>query len=162
VILADGTHWASGATAIGTIAVAVVAVGVAMVSQRHSDKQLREEREHSDEVVAEERRLADKRLADQMRVENSQVLTQLEQSGDQFRELREKEKGAEQIAEAYSVQIVPIRMSPDAYGTQITTDPGTPITCPGVIVINRGRYAITRLQAQICLNGNSMVSCRSA
>jgi hypothetical protein len=156
VILADGTHWASGATAIGTVAVAVVAVGVAILSQRHSDRQIREEREHSDEVVAEERRLANQRLAEQMRVENSQVLTQLEQSRDQFRELREKEQDAEQIAEAYAVQIVPVRMSPESYGTRVATDPETAITCPGVIVINRGRYTITRLEAQICLNGNSM------
>lgn len=169
MILADGTHWASGATAIGTIAVAVVAVGVAIVSLRHSDKQIREERDHSDEVVAEERRLADKRLADQIRHSDEQLAQereaadtrlhdQLEHSESQLGFQRARAQDAEQIAEAYAVQVVPVRMSPDAYGSKVATDPGTPITCPGVIVINRGRYTITRLEAQICLNGKSMTS----
>lgn len=81
---------ALGTTPIGTIAVAVVAVAVAIISQRRIDRQLREDRDDRNEVIAEERRLADKRLANQMRHCDNQILIQLEQPGDQFRELREE------------------------------------------------------------------------
>jgi hypothetical protein len=84
--------------------------------------------------------------------------TQLEHSESQLGFQRAREQDAEQIAEAYAVQVIPVRMSPDAYGTQVATDPGTPITCPGVLIMNGGRYTITRIDAQICLNGNSMTS----
>lgn len=50
------------------------------------------------------------------------------------------------------MQLMAVRMAPDTHGTRITRDPETPITCPGVIVINRGYDTITHLETQICLS----------
>jgi hypothetical protein len=49
-------------------------------------------------------------------------------------------------------------MTPEAYGSRISTDPETPIDCPVAIVVNRGHYTITRLEAQICLSRDTLTS----
>ncbi len=49
-------------------------------------------------------------------------------------------------------------MTPEAWGSLITTEPDTPIECPVAIVVNRGHYTITHLRAQICMNDGSMTS----
>jgi hypothetical protein len=41
-------------TAVGTVAVAIVAATVAVVAERRADKRVRDERTHSDQVLAEE------------------------------------------------------------------------------------------------------------
>jgi len=43
VTVAAGTDWASDTTAIGTVAVAVIAVGVAFFTERRARRRLREE-----------------------------------------------------------------------------------------------------------------------
>jgi hypothetical protein len=49
-------------------------------------------------------------------------------------------------------------MTPEAYGSRISADSDTPIECAVAIVVDRGHYAIIRLEAQICLNNNNMTS----
>jgi hypothetical protein len=39
-------------------------------------------------------------------------------------------------------------MSPEAYGSRITSEPDVPIACPVAIVVNRGHYAITDVYAR--------------
>jgi hypothetical protein len=55
-------------TAIGTVAVAVVAVGVALYTERRAGVRLRAEQERSDRLVREERELGDARLAEERRI----------------------------------------------------------------------------------------------
>src|SRR5262249_52370744 len=76
--------WPSIVTAIGTVAVAVVAVGVALFTEWRIGKRLRAERERSDKQLAEERALSEGRL----------------------REERKLFQDREQLAEAYAVQVV--------------------------------------------------------
>jgi hypothetical protein len=49
-------------TGIGTVAVAIVAVGVALYAEWRADQRVAAERKHSAQVLAEERKLADDRL----------------------------------------------------------------------------------------------------
>jgi hypothetical protein len=39
-------------------------------------------------------------------------------------------------------------MSPEEWGSRVTTEPGVPIACPVAIVVNRAHYAITEVYAQ--------------
>jgi hypothetical protein len=55
VTVAAGPDWASATAAIGTVAVAVVAVGVALFAERRAGLRLREEHERSNQLIAEER-----------------------------------------------------------------------------------------------------------
>jgi len=54
----------------------------------------------------------------------------------------------EQWAEAYAVEVTAAQMSPEAYGSRITSEPDVPIACPVAIVVNRGHYAITDVYAR--------------
>jgi hypothetical protein len=81
VVAAAGPDWASIMTAIGTVAVAVVAGGVAVwleprrakAAQRRADEQLADEQARHDKEIAEERALADKRLAEQIAHSDAQL-----------------------------------------------------------------------------------------
>ena len=156
VILADDVHWAGGLTAAGTIAVAAIAVLVALISQRHADKQVREERGHADQQLAEERRLADVRLATQMEHSDDQLAEeraaadarlqkQLQHSEDHFRRTHQLALEAEQFGEASAVQVVGARVPP---GQGIVSTPDNPTERPVAIVLNRGRYTITQVDAR--------------
>src|SRR6266699_2148258 len=85
--VAAGPDWATIMTAIGTVAVAVVAVGVALFAEWRADKRLAAERAHSDERLREERACGDARVADERRL---------------FQE-------REQLAAAYAVQVTLMR-----------------------------------------------------
>jgi len=63
--VAAGPDWASATTAIGTVAVAVVAVGVALFAERRAGFRLREEQKRSDDRLAQERALHAKEIADE-------------------------------------------------------------------------------------------------
>jgi hypothetical protein len=157
-------------TALGTIAVAVTAVGIAIWNDRRTDARIRDEQERSDRRIAaerawadhrlaEERALADKRLADQLAHSDAQLAAERaaadarlkeelahadERLTDEHRIARERE----QWAEAYAVEVTAAQMSPEAWGSRVTTQPDVPIACPVAIVVNRGHYAITDVYAQ--------------
>ncbi len=156
-------------TAIGTIAVAVAAVGIAIWSDWRTGKRIADEREAHEKEIAAERTLADERLAKQLAHSDAQLAEEraaadkrlreeLEHSAAQLQEERQVAQDREQWAEAYLVEVTEARMEPEAWGSRITTGPDTPIECPAAIVINRGHYTITHLQAQICMNDGSMTS----
>lgn len=157
-------------TALGTIAVAVTAVGIAVWSDRRTDRRIRDERARSDRRIAaerawadrqlaEERALADKRLADQLVHSDSQLAAERAAADALLKEelahadaaLAEEHRIArerEQWAEAYAVEVTAAQMSPEAWGSRVTTQPDVPIACPVAIVVNRGHYAITDVYAQ--------------
>jgi hypothetical protein len=70
-------------TAIGTVAVAVVAVGVALFAEWRAGKRVAAERAHGDERLREERERSDKQIAEERRIAQER----------------------EQLAEAYAVQV---------------------------------------------------------
>ncbi len=92
---------------------------------------------HSDTQLAAERAAADARLKEELAHADAEL-------AEEHRIARERE----QWAEAYAVEVTAAQMSPEAWGSRITTEPGTPIACPAAIVVNRGHYAITDVYAQ--------------
>jgi hypothetical protein len=146
-------------TALGTVAVAVAAVGIAIWGDRRTDARIQDERARSDRQLAEERALADKRLADQLAHSDAQLAGERAAADARLKEelahadaeLAEEHRIArerEQWAEAYAVEVTAAQMSPEEYGSRITTEPDVPIACPVAIVVNRGHYAITDVYAR--------------
>jgi hypothetical protein len=157
-------------TAIGTVAVAVTAVGIAIWGERRTDRRIEDERKRSDELIAaehtradrqlaEERVLADKRLADQLAHSDAQLAAEraaadarlkeeLAHADAKLAEERQIAREREQWAEAYAVEVSAGQMSPEEYGSRITTEPDVPIACPVAIVVNRGHYVITEVYAR--------------
>lgn len=71
--VAIGPDWASMTTAIGTVAVAVVAVGVALYAEWRSALRLRNERKRGDDLLAEERALHAKEIVEQFAHSDAQL-----------------------------------------------------------------------------------------
>lgn len=130
-VVSSGPDWATIMTAFGTVGAVVVALGIAVWSERRTDRRLAVQREHSDAQLAEERRLAGERLQAE----------------------RDSAREREQLAEAYAVQVV--------MGDWSTGRPGERGTSPSrvvVIVINHSRYTITRIDAQLRLSAGGSAS----
>jgi hypothetical protein len=167
--------WTSIMTAIGTVAVAIVAVAVALFAEWRAGIRIRDEREHSatvlaaqqelhDKEIAEERTLAEQRLtrqlehsaaqiAEERKAADERLKAQLEHSDAQLREERQRAQDSEQLGEAWSVEVLGARTDPE---TGITTEPGQPIARAMVLVTNHGRYTITRVEAQFSPEGQSL------
>jgi hypothetical protein len=143
-VATTGPDWATITTALGTVAVAIVAVSVALYADWQADRRVRAERAHSDKVIAEERALAEKRLAEQ-----------LAHSEAQLRNERQHAQEREQLAEAYAVQVVAARTSPKTVFANFEVAPENPVECPMAVVVNHGHYAITEVEAKFS-NGQAI------
>ncbi len=106
--VASGPDWASATTAIGTVLVAIMAVGVAIYTEWRANKRLKAKHKRS-------RLLADER----------------ERSDEALRKERQLAQDREQLAEAYSVQVVLMR-----FVMQMGEDPASKLE---VNVVNHGR-----------------------
>jgi hypothetical protein len=116
-------------TAVGTVAVAVVAVWVALWTERRAARRLGAEHERSDRLLEDERRHSRAQIEEERRI------------------ARERE----QLAEAYQVQVVMGQMAvgePDEYG-----EPDVSMQRLAVMVLNRGPYTITRVEARFIYDG---------
>ena len=127
--------WQDTATAIGTIAVAVVAVGVALYGERRADSRIKQERIYAAKVLADERAAADGRLLEQMK-----------HSDAQLREERQRSQQAAQLAEAWAVEVAPRRYDKTASTTELAVN-----------VKNLGSYAITEVDAWFSPDGQNLV-----
>jgi hypothetical protein len=127
------TDWLA---AIGTVAVAVAAVGVALFAEWRADKRVKAERIHSARVLAEERAAADARLA-----------RQLEHSEAQQRAIQQRAQDAEQQAEAGAVEVIPKFEYGGAVG----------MSCLAANVMNLGSSTITGVECQFSLDGRSLI-----
>jgi hypothetical protein len=119
-------------TAIGTLAVAVAAVWIALWSEQRTDRRVAEERKHGEEQLRAERAHGDERLEKE----------------------RQHVQDREQLSEAYAVQVAAARMEGEPIAHDAHGDVAESEQIPVVVVINHGRYTITRTEAQFCLNGN--------
>jgi hypothetical protein len=150
------TDWTNVVTAIGTVATALAAVGIALWSEWRTSRRIASEREHSNKILAEERAISTARFAGEREHSDAQLREQRAHADTQLREERQLAENREQLAEAYAVQVTAARMSAEVYGSQVMSDPNTPIACPVAIVVNGGRYTITQIEARICLGGKSI------
>jgi hypothetical protein len=157
------TDWTSIMTAVGTVAVAVVAVAVALFAEWRARISVTSEREYAAGVLADERKAADDRLerqlahsdaqlAEERKAADERLRVQLEHSDAQVREERQAALDAERVAEAWSVEILAAQVGPEK---GITTKPGQPIGRPMALVTNNGRFTITRVEAYFCPDGQS-------
>jgi hypothetical protein len=147
VVADPGPNWADILTAIGTVGATVVAlvaagvaIWVAIWSDRRTDKRLAEERKAADDRLAEERKAADDRLR-----------MELDHSAAQLQEQLLETRRQEQLAHAYVVQVTNMR-------TIAFTEPGDqpdePLERATVVVVNHGRYTITRIDARLFESGS--------
>ena len=167
IVVSSGPEWPNVVTAIGTVAVAVAAVGIAIWADCRTSIRIKGERERSDKIIeaeharaeqqlADERTLADRRLAEQLAHSDAQLAgeraaadarlrDELEHADTRLQEQRELAKQQEQLAEAWSVQVVGARIPP---GENVISTADNPSERPMVLIVNRGRYTITRLEAR--------------
>lgn len=146
VIVRPGfTDWM---TAVGTVAVAVAAVGVAFVAEWRAGVRVRAERTRSDKVLADERTAADARLK-----------AEQDHSDSQLREERRLAEEREQLAGAYAIQVTPARMFGESTKVDdVYSEPvGPESTRPVAIVVNRSDFTVTGVEAQFCLPGNVLI-----
>jgi hypothetical protein len=59
---------------------------------------------------------------------------------------------------AYLGQVTAADMFPLVVGSKVSTTPGVPITCPAVVMVNSGRYAITDIDARYNSDGKGISS----
>jgi len=148
VPVADSPSWADTTTAVGTVALAVatvavaaVAVWVALWTDRRAARRILEEHERSDRLLKEERERSDRLLEEERR-----------HSTDQIEEERRIAQEREQLAEAYQVQVVLGENSVGGEPNQFGDLDGS-VRRLAVMVVNRGSFTITRVEAQFCYDG---------
>jgi hypothetical protein len=142
-VLADpGPSWTDILTAIGTVGatvVALVAAGVAIWIAIWSDRR-------TDKRLADERKAADARLADERKAADDRLRLELDHSAAQLQMQLLEAQRQEQLAQAYVVQVTNMR-------TIAFKEPGDesdePLERATVVVVNHGRYTITRLDARL-------------
>jgi hypothetical protein len=156
--------WPDVATAIGTVILATATFVTLVVTVLIT----RQDRSNGVAAAKAEHEVADTRLdrqiassASQLQAERAaadeRLQRQLDASNAQFQAEREARREQEQMSEAYLVQVTPGRMAPELFGSRITTEPDTPITCPCVIIVNRGHYTIARIRAQFSTDGRNLL-----
>lgn len=134
-----GPGWTDILTAIGTVGAVIVAVGIALWTEYRSDKRIKEERARSDRMLAEQREQEKAAVED----ERAHGRAQLE---EERRIARERL----QLDDAYRVQVVLAQRSGDSSGETMRL---------AAMVVNRGSYTITRIEAQFASGtspGNSI------
>jgi len=92
-------------TAVGTVAVALVAVGVALFAEWRASVRVQAERSRSDQVLADERARSDQVLADERAAADKRLKSQQEHSDRQFHAAQTRSQETEQYTEAYAVQV---------------------------------------------------------
>jgi hypothetical protein len=136
---AGGPGWTDILTAVGTVGAVIVAVGIALWTERRSDRRLKEERARSDRILAEQQMQA------KAAIENERAYGRSE-----LEEERRIAREREQLAQAYAVQVV------------LSQHPGKKSTASSrtwqlnAIIVNHGLYTISRLEVQFCIGGNSL------
>jgi hypothetical protein len=95
IAASGGPGWTDVLTAVGTVGAVIAAVGIALWTERRSDRRVREERERSDRLLAEQRE-QEKAAVDDERAHGRAQLA----------EERRLARDREQRTEAYRVQVV--------------------------------------------------------
>lgn len=136
--------WPSEWTAIGTVAVAVVAVAVALFAEYRAGKRVASERAHAATVLADERKDAAALLQ-----------RQLDQSDRQRQEDREHGQCQQQEAQAWAVavmlSIVYLEQEPETAGARSLSDTEV---CFVAEVLNYGERTIGQIRARLFTDGD--------
>jgi hypothetical protein len=146
---AGGPSWTDVLTAIGTVGAVVVALGIALYADWRAGKRIKDEHQRADGLLTEQRQQAEDDLAEQRRHEQDALEEERRHSRFQLEEERELALDRERIAQAYLVQVGfgqrdPGQGAPDVQGRRSASA----IRQLGVMVVNRGSFTITRVEAQ--------------
>jgi len=132
-------------TAFGTVGAVIVALGIALWTERRSDRRVREERAHSDRVLAEQREHERAAIED----ERAHGAAQLEEERKIVR------------SGSNSPRLMPCRSSSpstlarsQAERARSSNSLGDPATRRRLV--NHGSYAITGVEVQFCLGQHDL------
>jgi hypothetical protein len=134
-VAADGPNWTDILTAIGTVGAVVVAVGIALWTERRSDRRIREERQRGAAAVEDERAHGKAQLEEERRL------------------ARERD----QLEQAYAVQVV-LAQRP-AEGMPYTMPGGelrAELKQMAAMVVNRGLFSVTDVDAQFAFGADML------
>jgi hypothetical protein len=143
IIVQSSDGLAAWFTAVGTLALAVVAAGVALWSDKRTGARLADERSHSENLLAREQAF----------------------SRAQLEEERQAVREREQLTEAYAVQVV-LGEKPQVVADVPIEELSTAANIYGksvdlmhlaAVIVNCGSYTITRVEAQFSPDGRSMI-----
>jgi hypothetical protein len=136
--------WTTVFTAIGTVAAAVAAVGIAIWSDWRTGNR-----------VEAEQLISRQQLATQQEFSRQQLVDQQEFSRNQLAEERQADLAKDQLAEAYMV-----RVELGARDIPVETDPvydeptGPMLKRVAAMVVNGGSFVITKVEARFVVQGN--------
>jgi hypothetical protein len=165
ITIVSGPDWATIMTAFGTVGAVIAAVWIALASSRKTSKLVREERAQADRRLAQQLDHSDGQLraqlehsalllSDQQEHSDRQLAEQVTSADDRLQQQFFKADELEQRGQAAAVEVIGYRLPP---GPDIIDDPQNPSGRPAVIVINKGKYAITNLAVRLSPDGRSIV-----
>lgn len=139
-------------TAVGTLALAVAAVWVALWSDKRTGVRLEAEHARSDRQLAGERERHDRELAEERAHSEQQLARQQEFSRAQLEEEQQLAREREQLAEAYAVQVLQAERPTGAPTEDVCGELTADTRALFAIVVNRGAYTLARVEAQFHLS----------
>jgi hypothetical protein len=139
------------------VAAAIAAVGIAIWSNWNTSQRVAAEHKFSQGQLAEQLAASREQLAEQLASARQQLAAEQEFSREQLDQEHEAAQELAQLAEAALVE-VPLAMHDVPLKTDKTyEEPDGPMQKRlGVMVINHGHYAITRVEAQFSFQGNDL------
>jgi hypothetical protein len=136
-------------TAFGTVGAVIVAVGIALWTERRSDGRLKDQQKRSDERLADERRLTATTLAEQRAHERAAVDDERAHGRAQLEEERWLAGEREQFAQASAVQV---QLASKRTAGQSPGD--TKFKQLAAFVKNRGDFIIRNVEVVFSLGPN--------
>jgi hypothetical protein len=151
------TNWAE-VTGLGTVAVAAVAVGVAVLGEWRAGARVRSERQHAAKVLAAQQEHSDEQLRLEREAADSRLKSQQEHSDQQVREERRASQDSLQLAEAYTVRVSTGWQDGRIVDPHINANPEDVLQSMVIVVINRGRFTVTEVEARLFRVDNSQTA----
>jgi hypothetical protein len=139
-IVPPGPDWTAKTTAIGTVAVAAVAVFVALFAEWRGGARVRAANDRADRLLADERTRSDERLEDERA-----------RAAVKVREERQISREREQYTEAYKIQVLQGDRAGGSPTDEGHEEPDGLLKVYGAIIINRSAYTITGVDARLRL-----------
>lgn len=136
ITMSAALNWASIFTAIGTVGAVAAALWIALWSDKRSGDRLADERAHSAKQLAQEQAF----------------------SRDQLQEERKIARDREQLAEAYAVQVAMGEQPAGGATGNVQRPIDDAVKVLSVMIVNKGSYTITRIEARFCTDGKNVIS----
>lgn len=151
------TNW-EAVTGLGTVAVAVVAVGVAVLGEWRTSARVRSERRHAAKVLAAQQEHSNEQLRLERAAADARLKLQQEHSERQVREERQAAQESLQLEEAYAVRVSTGWQDGRITDPHINADPHDVLQSMVVVVINRSRLTVTDVDVRLFRGDNGQNS----